>query len=79
MINSNSRKCKYCGKDIIYHRKCKQCDILLHEANDKYRCKLGGIQYTLESPRINYCMQCFITGIVSPEKLAQKNAAQFKN
>ena len=59
MLNANQRKCKYCNRLIHSHRRCKECGILLHEANDKYKSTRGGIQYTLESPRVNYCMLCF--------------------
>ena len=79
MLKHRLKRCKYCGKLISLHRRCKQCDILLHENNSEYRCKVSGVQYTLESPRVNYCMRCYEQGIQNVDQKIVEYAIQFKN
>jgi len=72
MLKHTTKKCQYCGRLISSHRKCKMCEILLHEKNNKYVSESSGIQYTLESPRVNYCMKCFESNITLIEKLERE-------
>lgn len=59
----NLRTCKYCKQSISQHKKCKQCEILLHEKNSNYVCPLCRIQHTLESKQKGYCVDCYQRGI----------------
>jgi len=33
--------CKFCGCAVACHKRCKRCDVLLHELNTEYTCSCG--------------------------------------
>ena len=74
MTLHDSKRCKYCGKSVISHRKCKQCGILLHKKNSNYACKTGGQQYTLEGAIEGYCLLCCEAGIKETRETLPKSA-----
>lgn len=50
------KRCRYCDVPVDEHRKCVDCDVLLHEASEKYTLE-GGTQPTLEGTR-GRCARC---------------------
>ncbi len=61
MYNKRTQKCKWCGNPILTHKKCKVCEILLHEENDDYTCTgcIEKVQHTLVAPDRKHCIPCF--------------------
>src|SRR3990167_8962732 len=54
-------KCFYCQHLARYHRKCKECEILLHPPNKNYITPRSMIQMTLEAyDNAKICLECFM-------------------
>jgi len=51
--------CKFCDVPILKHRKCKHCEILLHEEQEDFKCKCGE-QHNKECEfNAEFCEDCF--------------------
>ena len=49
--------CKKCGQNIKLHLKCLNCEILLHEEKDEYKCRCGK-QHGIIGQSGKYCLDC---------------------
>ena len=60
-------KCFYCQRLAKFHRKCKECEILLHPPDENYITPRSMIQMTLEAyNKAKICLECFMD---LPEKI----------
>lgn len=58
MKNNKEHLCQYCETETTKHPRCLKCFILLHKADDKYKCHCGR-QHTLVSENDSrYCKEC---------------------